>query len=147
MPKHVGYSAPYESRVQSRERWRKVHMKVRITRWRLLAITCATLLAAIAGWGWWERKPVWEYPVTVACAAWLYVAGIAGVSRLRAWRSYVATVIYFEAIEDGHCPDRRDQITRKNRDRWYRERGSPWSLQPVPESMRMRPDREDWPII
>lgn len=145
MPKYAGYSAPFESRVQSRERWRRVYMKVHVSKWLLLSIACAVLLSAIAVWGWWDRAPVWECPVTVAVCAWLSLAGVTALSKIRGWRSYVSTILYMEAIEDGLCKDR--PFTWEGRDRWYREHGSPWWLQPVPESMRVHEGPEVWPIF
>jgi hypothetical protein len=145
MPKYAGYSAPFESRVQSRERWRRVYMKVRVSKWLLLSIACAVLLSAIALCGWWDRAPAWEYPVTVAVCAWLYLAGAIALSGIRGWRSYVSTVMYMEALEDGLCKDR--PFTWEGRGRWYREHGSPCWLQPVPESMRVHTGGEDWPMF
>ena len=48
MSKYIRYTAPFESRVQSRQRWRRVYMEVRVSKWLLLSIACAVLLAAIA---------------------------------------------------------------------------------------------------
>ncbi len=145
MSKYIRYAAPFESRVQSRERWRRVYMEVRVSKWSLLSIGCAVLLAAIALWGWWDRAPAWEYPVTVAVFAWLYLAGAMALSGIRGWRSYVSTIMYMEAIEDGLCEDR--PVTWEGRGRWYTEHGSPWRLQPVPQSMRMHQSEEDWPML
>jgi hypothetical protein len=145
MLKYAGYSAPFESRVQSRERWRKVYMKFRVTKALLLSIACALLLAAIALWGWWDREPAWEYPVAVAVFAWLCLAGTLALSGIRGWRSYVSTILYMEAIEDGMCKDR--PFTWEARARWYAEHGSPWRLEPVPESMRVHEGAEDWPML
>jgi hypothetical protein len=145
MPKYAGYSAPFESRVQSRERWRRVYMKVRVSKWLLLSIACAVLLTAIAVWGWWDREPVWWYPVAIAVFAWLSLAGVMVLSTIRGWRSYVSTVMYMEALEDGLCKDRPS--TWEGCDRWYKEHGSPWRLQPVPESMLVHQGTEDWPMV
>jgi hypothetical protein len=101
-----------------------------------LSIACAVLLAAIALWGWWDRAPAWGYPVAVAVYAWLYLAGAIALSVICSWRSYVLAIMYREAIEDGLCTNR--PCTREERGRWYREHGSPWRLQPVQESMRIR---------
>ena len=85
MRKLAGYSAPYESRAQSRERWRRVYMKVRVSKWLLLCIACALLLRAFASWGWWEQGPIWWYPVAVAVFAWLGLGGTLLLSRIRGW--------------------------------------------------------------
>ncbi|WP_433696202.1 hypothetical protein [Paraburkholderia phenoliruptrix] len=111
-------------------------MKVRVSKWLLLCIACALLLRAFASWGWWEQGPIWWYPVAVAVFAWLGLGGTLLLSRIRGWRSYVSTIMYMEAMEDGLCSDR--PFTWEGRNRWYREHGSPWRLQPVPESMRIR---------
>ena len=145
MPKYAGYSAPFESRVQSRERWRRVYMKVHVSKWLLLIIACAVLLTAIAVWGWWDRAPIWWYPVAVAVFAWLCLAGVMVLSTIRGWRSYVSTIMYMEALEDGLCKDR--PFTWEGCDRWYREHGSPLRLQPVPESMLVYLGTEDWPRL
>ncbi|MGA7776575.1 MAG: hypothetical protein WCA85_02495 [Paraburkholderia sp.] len=81
-------------------------MKTYVTKWLLLGIACVILLTVIALWGWWERAPAWGYPVAVAVSAWLYLAGATVLSRIRGWRSYVSTITYMEAIEDGLCRDR-----------------------------------------
>lgn len=73
--------------------------------------------------------------MVVAGLAWLMLAGELAWSRARRWRLYIATVMYFEAIEDGLCLDR--SVTWEGRNRWYREHGSPWRLQAVPEAMRV----------
>jgi hypothetical protein len=145
MPKYAGYSAPFESRVQSRDRWRRVYMRVHVSRWLLLVKVYAVLLTAIALWSWREREPVWWYPLAAAVFAWLYLAGAVALSGIRGWRSYVSTVMYMEAIEDGLCKER--PFTWARRSRWYREHGSPWWLQPVPESMRTHQGAEDWPML
>ncbi|SDI24079.1 hypothetical protein [Paraburkholderia phenazinium] len=120
-------------------------MKVHVSKWLLLIIACAVLLTAIAVWGWWDREPVWWYPVAVAVFAWLSFAGVMVLSTIRGWRSYVSTIMYMEALEDGLCKDR--PFTWEGRDRWYKEHGSPWRLQPVPESMLMHQGTEDWPMV
>jgi hypothetical protein len=51
MLKYMRYSTPFESRVKSRERWRKVYMKTYGTKWLLLSIACLILLTVIALWG------------------------------------------------------------------------------------------------
>jgi hypothetical protein len=110
-------------------------MKTHGTKSLLLCIACAILFTAVALWGWWEREPGWWYPVTVAVFAWLYLAGVIALTKLRSWRSYVSTIMYMEALEDGLCRDR--PFTWEGRDRWYRQHGSPWRLRAVPESMRV----------
>ncbi|OXC76502.1 hypothetical protein BSU04_21035 [Caballeronia sordidicola] len=102
-------------------------MKTHVTKWLLLSNACAVLLTLIALWGWWEREPIWWYPVTVVVFAWLYLAGAIALSKIRIWRSYVSTIMYMEALEDGLCKDRL--FTWEGRARWYREHGSPWRLQ------------------
>lgn len=145
MSKYIRYSTPFESRMQSRERWRRVYMKTYVTKWLPLSIVCAVLLTANALWGWWEREPVWWYSVAVVVFMWLYFAGGMVLSKIRGWRSYVSTVMYMEALEDGLCKDR--PFTWEGCDRWYREHGSPWRLQAVPESMRVHEGVEDWPML
>jgi hypothetical protein len=145
MSEYSRYAAPFESRMQSRERWRRVYMEVRVSKWLLLSIACAVLLAAIALWGWWDRAPAWGYPVAVAVFAWLYLAGAIALSGVRGWRSYVSTIMYMEAIEGGLCKNRL--FTWEGRGRWSREHGSPWRLQPVQESMRVHEGEEDWPTL
>jgi len=127
MPKYLRHFAQLESRVESRERWRKVYMKTHVTKWLLLSNACAVLLTLIALWGWWEREPIWWYPVTVVVFAWLYLAAGIVLLRIRGWRSYVSTIMYMEALEDGLCKDRL--FTWEGRARWYKEHGSPWRLQ------------------
>jgi hypothetical protein len=144
MPKYIGYSAPVESRGQSRERWRKVYMKTYVTKWLLLSIACVIMLTVIALWGWWEREPIWWYPVAVAVFGWLYFAGVIALLRIRGWQSYVSTIMYMEAIEDGLCRDRPSTLGGCGR--WYKEHGSPWRLQPVPKAMRVHQGAKDWPL-
>jgi hypothetical protein len=134
MSKYVRYSEPYESRAQARVRWRDVHMKIYVTKWLLFAVACLILLTAFAAWGWRVHMPIWGYPVLILIFLWLYFCGGLAWSRITGWRAYVSTVMYMEALEDGLCKDM--SFTWEGRDRWYRENGSPWRLQPVADAMR-----------
>lgn len=116
MPKYIRYSDPVESRVQSRERWRKVYMRTYATKWLLLGIACAILLTLLA-WRVWQGVQIWV-PVAEAGFVWLYLAGGIVLSKIRGWRFYVSTIMYMEAIEDGLCKDR--PFTWEGGDWWYR---------------------------
>lgn len=142
MPKYVRYSAPYESRVQSRKRWREVYTKVHVSKWLLMSIGCAVLLTVMAWWVW-QGVRFW-LPCAYAGFAWLYLAGAMALSRICRWRHYISTVMYMEALEDDVC---KGPFTWEARDRWYREHGSPWRLQPVAEALRVHTGPEDWPIV
>lgn len=143
MSKYARYPAPFESRVQSRERWRKVYTKAHVSKWLMMSIGCVVLLTVLAWWEW-QGTRLW-LPWAYAGFAWLYLAGGLALSRVCRWRSYVSTIMYMEAIEDRLCKDR--PFTWEGRDRWYREHGSPWRLQPVPESMRVHQGAEEWPML
>jgi hypothetical protein len=139
MSNYIRYdAAPYESREQSRERWRKVYTKTRVGKWLLTSIGCAVLLTVMAWWVW-EGVRFW-LPWAYAGFAWLYLAGGLTWSRIRRWRNYVSTMMYMEALEDGEC---QGPFTWEARNRWYKAHGSPWRLQPVTESMRVHESSED----
>ncbi len=74
MPKHMLYSAPFESRLETRERWRRVHMRPRVTKWLLMCIALAAAVTAFALWDWREQNPGWSLPATEAALCWLYLA-------------------------------------------------------------------------
>ncbi len=144
MPKHVLYSAPFESRLETRERWRRLHMRPRNEVAAYVHCACSPgdgpRPVGLAG-----AEPglvVVGYRGSALLA--LYCGGD-GVFRLRRWRRYVSMVMYMEAIEDGLCTDR--SIRRERCDRWYREHGSPWRLQPMPDSKRVHKGTEEWPMV
>jgi hypothetical protein len=144
MPNYLRHIGQLESRERSRERWREVFTKTHVTKWLLLSIACAVLLTAIALW-WWEQEPMWWFPVAEAAFMWLYLAGAIALLKIRGWRSYVSTVMYMEALEDGLCNDRL--FTWEECNRWYREHGSPWGLQALSECMRVHEGVEDCPNL
>lgn len=52
MSRYVRYGTPYESRTQAREGTRSSYMRVHVGKGLILSTTCATLLTAIAMYGW-----------------------------------------------------------------------------------------------
>lgn len=147
MPKYVEYAnaASFASRAQLRASWRTAYMRIHGGKWLLLNVAFAVLLSAAAVWGWRNRAPAWEYPMTLAVLAWLYLAGLIILLKIRGWRTYVSTVMYMEAIDDGLCKDR--PVTGEGRARWYREQGSPWRLPPVRESLQVPRGGDDGPTV
>ena len=125
MQKMMKRSCP-PTREENRETWRKVHTKIYVTKWLLLAVAILILLTAIAAWGWSVRAPIWGYPVVVVSFLWLYFFGGLVWLRITGWRAYVSLILYMEALEDGVCKDTR--FTWEGCRQWYRDNGSPWRL-------------------